>query len=304
MQDNTRPAICAAFEGFTALSMYQRVRHACQVRKGTRERSSFAGLHGKIVHHRKVFSNLTCENRATCHVFTALRESAHTVGFHHRATFHTQRRVKVCFEGDGIPVAILSPIMDENMKTIEMESNLEKDWLRNFTDRKRRFAPGALRVAFSSLAMVALLVIPAIFFVTEENMFNRALSFVLVSLLLNTLGCIAPAMAAPKRQKKQEASEKIKTCIAQLGVGNPNNRIEVKLRDGRKITGFVTSAEEDYFTVTEPDSRASINIRYNDVSKFKCGDEIIYSRIARRALVTAAFTVGLALLLGILLSGS
>lgn len=129
-------------------------------------------------------------------------------------------------------------------------------------------------------------------------MFRKLLSLFLAAFILNLFLLQVPALAGGKGQKAPPASEQIKTCIARVGQGrfDKDSLIDVRTKDGRKILGFVAEVKEDSFTLREPESAALINLRYEEVEKFTCGNEIGQKRLKKQAITMAVFIGGLLLL--------
>jgi len=55
---------------------------------------------------------------------------------------------------------------------------------------------------------------------------------------------------------------------SKLGVGE-RARVEVKLRDGSKLKGYISAAAADSFTVTNPATGASTVVAYSEVAQLK-----------------------------------
>jgi hypothetical protein len=72
-------------------------------------------------------------------------------------------------------------------------------------------------------------------------MFKQSLSWLLVGSLVFTLFCAPAVSAKSKAEKEAQRTEKVKVGIARLGVGN-EARVTVKLRDGRRLAGYVKEA--------------------------------------------------------------
>lgn len=92
----------------------------------------------------------------------------------------------------------------------------------------------------------------------------------LIVLLVNLL-CVAPVTATTKPENKEgnaKFAEKVKTEIAKLGTG-PDARIEVSLRDKRKLKGYVSEADETHFAVVDAKTGAATKIEYPQVRKVK-----------------------------------
>jgi len=83
-------------------------------------------------------------------------------------------------------------------------------------------------------------------------MSKKLLSLVLVGLLLNIVGVI-PAYASSKEDTRARFAEKVKEGISKLGTG-PEARVEVKLRDGRKLKGYISATGENNFVIVDAKS--------------------------------------------------
>jgi hypothetical protein len=101
-------------------------------------------------------------------------------------------------------------------------------------------------------------------------MIDRILSAVLTAALLSMAQ--APALAATKQEreaaKRVELSAKVKAGIERLGTG-PDARVEVKLYDARRVTGYVAAADASGFSVVDSKSGVATRVAYADVSKVK-----------------------------------
>lgn len=94
-------------------------------------------------------------------------------------------------------------------------------------------------------------------------MFKKTISL----LLINTLLTFTSAAFASTTKDAKRAAQ-VKVGLTQLGAGQ-NSRVELKLRDHRKLTGFIAGLEADTFTLTESASRSDINLRYDEVTQVK-----------------------------------
>lgn len=61
---------------------------------------------------------------------------------------------------------------------------------------------------------------------------------------------------------------KARAKVAKLGVGS-NARVEVKLRDGARLKGYVSATDQDSFTVTDSKTGTTTTVAYADVSDVK-----------------------------------
>jgi hypothetical protein len=95
-------------------------------------------------------------------------------------------------------------------------------------------------------------------------MFRTLLSLVLVGLM--ALGSsAAPAFAAQNRDDAQSI-EKVRLKVAKMGLGD-KAKVTVRMKDGRKIKGFVTQAGANDFTVRDRKTGDPSLILYSDVIK-------------------------------------
>lgn len=66
----------------------------------------------------------------------------------------------------------------------------------------------------------------------------------------------------------QQATEKIRAKVQKIGVGS-NARVEVKLRDGSQLKGYIRDSDQSTFTVVDRDTGASDTVAYSDTSSVK-----------------------------------
>ena len=72
---------------------------------------------------------------------------------------------------------------------------------------------------------------------------------------------------APKKDPVPQA-EKVKAKVAKLGTGE-KAKAKVKLHSGEKLKGYISSAGENDFTVTDKKTGQSKTIAYSDVDEIK-----------------------------------
>ncbi|MGA9769337.1 MAG: hypothetical protein WBV94_09870 [Blastocatellia bacterium] len=97
-------------------------------------------------------------------------------------------------------------------------------------------------------------------------MFKRLLSITLACLLAH-LAYGQPVSASTKAEKEAEFTNKLRTGISRLGTG-PDARVEVKLRNKQKLTGYVSEASEESFTVVDAGGQAT-QVAYPQVRQVK-----------------------------------
>ena len=96
-------------------------------------------------------------------------------------------------------------------------------------------------------------------------MFKKILSVLLVVLVMNLANF---AFAGTKTEKEVKFAEKVRSEITRLGTGT-DAKIEIKLKDGTKLKGYVAEANNDQFIVTDSKSGQSTLVSYPQVQKAK-----------------------------------
>src|ERR1044071_3755610 len=87
-------------------------------------------------------------------------------------------------------------------------------------------------------------------------------------LLTFTMLCQQTIAAGPLPDKETRFAEKVKTGIQKLGVGEAS-RVDVKLKDKTKLTGYISEISDNSFAVTNPKSGATRSVAYPDVVQVK-----------------------------------
>jgi hypothetical protein len=123
----------------------------------------------------------------------------------------------------------------------------------------------------------------------EILMFKKFLSFVLVGLLMQA-GFSQPVAASTKPEKEAQFVEKVKAGIAKLGTGM-DARVEVKLRDKRKLKGYVGEAGAESFTVVDAKTGAATEVAYPQVQGVKGNNLSGGARVATGFGIAAAVVV-------------
>ncbi len=98
-------------------------------------------------------------------------------------------------------------------------------------------------------------------------MLKRVLSIALVGLLFNMI-TVSNLHAESKEEKKIRFVERVKDGISKLGTG-AEARVEVSLRNKRKLKGYVSEAGEESFVIVDATSGAATTIAYPQVKKVK-----------------------------------
>ena len=126
-------------------------------------------------------------------------------------------------------------------------------------------------------------------------MSRKLVSLVLVGWLLNIVGGI-PAYASSKEETRARFAEKVKEGIGRLGTG-PEARVEVKLRDGKKLKGYISEAGENSFVIVDAKSGAASTVPYPQVKQVTGNNLSKGAKIA----ITVGIVVGLLFLLTVVI---
>ena len=97
-------------------------------------------------------------------------------------------------------------------------------------------------------------------------MFRRTFAIILSGVLLVTAFGVQHVLA--QTANETQATEKIRAKVQKIGVGS-NARVEVKLRDNTRLKGYISTAEQDSFTVTDSKTGSTRTVSYADASGVK-----------------------------------
>src|SRR5258708_40167602 len=98
-------------------------------------------------------------------------------------------------------------------------------------------------------------------------MFKKYLTTVLAVLVLN-LAFGVTAFAGTDGEKEAKFAEKVKASVAKLGTGK-DARVEVKLKDGTKLKGYVSQINENSFVVMNEKTASRSKFRIRTQNKLK-----------------------------------
>jgi len=131
---------------------------------------------------------------------------------------------------------------------------------------------------------------------------KKIVSMALACLLaLALLGQQTPAASSPA-DKEARLAEKVKAGILKLGVG-PETRVDVKLKDKTKLTGYVSEIGDSSFAVTELKSGQVRTVAYPDVVQVKGNNLSTGAKIAITVAVIAAVAIVLYIVRGAFCDG-
>ena len=98
-------------------------------------------------------------------------------------------------------------------------------------------------------------------------MFKKYLIVVLTFLVLN-LSLSSVAFAQTQSEKDTKFAAKVKTNITKLGTGT-DAKIQVKLKDGNRLKGYVSQINENSFVVTDEKTNVATEIPYPNAKQVK-----------------------------------
>lgn len=98
-------------------------------------------------------------------------------------------------------------------------------------------------------------------------MFKKYLTITLTLLVLN-LSLSAAAFAETKAEKEAKFADKVKVNVTKLGTGT-EAKIQVKLKDGIKLKGYVSQINENSFVVTDEKTGVATEVPYPNAKQVK-----------------------------------
>jgi hypothetical protein len=126
----------------------------------------------------------------------------------------------------------------------------------------------------------------------KETAVSNYLSIIVLGLAV-TMSSAGPAVAHSPFQEDAKTTAKVKAKIARIGVGE-KARVRLKLRNGLKIRGDITSAGDDDFAFTDRETGKTTSVAYADVMEVKGPGRLSKgSKIAIAAGIGAGVAVGL-----------
>jgi len=99
-------------------------------------------------------------------------------------------------------------------------------------------------------------------------------------------------------EKDAKFAEKVEANIAQLDIGK-DAKVEIKLKDGKKLNGYLSEVKESSFVLTSDDNGMSEESQYAQVKQVKGKNSKRGKRIRR-----SIFVIGAIVLYGYYLSRS
>jgi hypothetical protein len=103
--------------------------------------------------------------------------------------------------------------------------------------------------------------------IKEKIMIKKCLSVLLIGLML-LLTNLQSINAQTSSDSNDLTIEKIKANVTRRGTGE-KARVNVKMRNGTKMKGFISQAGEDSFTLTDSKTKQTSTLAYSDVVQVK-----------------------------------
>lgn len=113
---------------------------------------------------------------------------------------------------------------------------------------------------------------------------NKRRISLLVSTALVVFSCAGLGVASSREEKEAKLAAQVKSGINKLGTG-PDARVELKLRDKRKIKGYIDDIAEDHFVVVDDRTGAPTAIPYPQVKQVKGANLSTGAKIAIVVLI-------------------
>ena len=96
---------------------------------------------------------------------------------------------------------------------------------------------------------------------------KKIVASVLAVLMINFV-CVASVVAESRPDQDAQVTAKVKAAILKLGTG-PAAYVELKLRDGTRLKGYVDETSDDSFTVVEEKTGGPRKVPYPQVKQVK-----------------------------------
>jgi hypothetical protein len=120
-------------------------------------------------------------------------------------------------------------------------------------------------------------------------MLKTVTAFSVVFALLITIALPSSVSAKSAAEKQARFTEKVKAGILKLGTG-PQARVEVRLRDKTKLSGFISEANETSFMITDVNGAKAV-VAYPDVAQVKGNNLSTGKKFAIAAVIVGALAI-------------
>lgn len=118
---------------------------------------------------------------------------------------------------------------------------------------------------------------------------RKIVAISIICSLYLAIGATAPVSAKSAAEKQRRFTEKLKPGISKLGVG-PAARVEVKLLDKTKLSGYISEVNDDSFVVTDSHGTSTV-VAYPNVSQVKGNNLSTGKKFAIAAVIVGALAI-------------
>ena len=122
--------------------------------------------------------------------------------------------------------------------------------------------------------------------ILDQRINRRYLSIFLIGLIL----CAFNLLSISAQTSTINTIEKIKTYVSKRGTGE-KSKVIVKMKDGRKLKGFISQNGEDSFELTNSKTKQIISVAYRDVTQVRKQGLSTGAKIAIGVGIAAVVTV-------------
>lgn len=105
--------------------------------------------------------------------------------------------------------------------------------------------------------------------------------------------CLAPPAFAIRPVVPSKKAQKVRAAIARLGTGE-QTRVAVRLLNGTRVKGYISSASDETFTVSDPTSGLQQEVRYSEIAQISGQNLTSNQKIAIGTAILLAFLLALA----------
>ena len=98
-------------------------------------------------------------------------------------------------------------------------------------------------------------------------MFKQLVTLILAVILVQLI-CSPKVIAGTLSEKEARFAEKVKAGIGKLGTGK-DAQVKLKLRDGTKLSGYISEVNENSFVVVESKTGKATTVSYPQVKQVK-----------------------------------
>jgi hypothetical protein len=131
---------------------------------------------------------------------------------------------------------------------------------------------------------------------------KKIASMTVACLIALALLCQQTPAASAAADKEARLAQKVKAGILKLGLG-PETRVDVKLKDKTRLTGYVSRISDDSFAVTDLKSGEARTVAYPDVVQVKGNNLSTGAKIAITVAIIAAAAIILYIVRGAFCDG-